>query len=420
VEVLFTKGSNGSLEYVRGQIQQLNRLFALARLYNTGQRGRLIEPVYITHRPAYDVTDYRSELLDGAVVLDDRALGGQWRAAKVKAQITWTRRYYWEGPDTALLVSGKSGFDLGSTEVFNSYQPPTYLNYATISGSGVEGDLPSPLKIRIDNGYNSTDRLGQVWMGAQTWSGVLVGDHNFEGENGTGGTTTANGSASGGYYRSCSWSGTGAVNILTWSLDSAMVTRWDGAWARAILRIQTTPSYSDLRVWLQVGKTSLAGATALLQTAPVLVGNAVAGVPEYVDLGLVRVPPFLGSGAGAAYCPIDIALMAQRDTTGTHSLDIDTLYLLPVDGGWRHYTYNGYALPYPYQLWDDGTTGQLYVTDGASANRSGHYIAFGAPLMLFPYKSTTLYFLMDTWTGGIGLTRALRVFCSYRPRRLTV
>ena len=92
VNVAFSGGNTAA----RAALQRIDWLFAEARIRQESGRGNR---VWVEFSPDGSETFYRSELLDGRIALDDAALGWGWTAEILRAQITWTRRFFWEGPE---------------------------------------------------------------------------------------------------------------------------------------------------------------------------------------------------------------------------------------------------------------------------------------------------------------------------------
>ena len=117
---------------------------------------------------------------------------------------------------------------------------------------------------------------------------------------------------------------------------------------------------------------------------------------------------------------MELQLLAQRDTTGTHSLWIDYAWLAALDG-FRHLRPRGYGVATNETLVDDGIEGRLYVLDSAGANGVNHYIGEGPPILGWPGQPGRVEILHTVPSGQAATPDdSLLVSVSYRPRRLLI
>ena len=84
--------------------------------------------------------------------------------AAVEATLTWKRRFYWEGPEVELSLENTHGSGTGGVTVYNHYDA-AHENFVQITGTDVEGVLLAPARIEIENTYNDSDRLYNVFIG---------------------------------------------------------------------------------------------------------------------------------------------------------------------------------------------------------------------------------------------------------------
>jgi len=96
--------SDASRDVVRGYVNSIEKLFDQAAVYQEWKTG---SRVYVNFQPSGDSDTYRSEILSGRVAWGASALGYEWANAGFEVSITWTRRWYWEGPETVVTCTNK-------------------------------------------------------------------------------------------------------------------------------------------------------------------------------------------------------------------------------------------------------------------------------------------------------------------------
>jgi hypothetical protein len=394
-EVFFTTGSASE----RTDIASINRLFEQARRY---QLLRIGSAVYVEYKPsASDAAYYRSEVKDGSIVIGNAQ----------RASIIWTRRPYWEGPETQIPLTNESATaNTSGLTVYNHDDlTANHDNYAGIVAADVIGDLPAPPRIEITNNYNSATDAGQVYIAHNVNSPPLVFDQILEGEEGTGGTNTSDANSSGGYYKALSWAATTETDLLTWQLSAIYLKNCAGNYFRFLMRLQASLAYTDL--WLRL-KILMASTTAW-QSELVLARSG----HTLQEVATLQLPPYMVGSGESMTDKTYLVLSARRNAGGTHTLDVDFAQLSPMDG-WRNLQSIAYNTPYQAILMDDMIRGYTY-TDTAGG-MFGNYYTNSSPIMLIPNKAQRLYFLHEASTGTAPIARTLSIKVYYRPRRSTI
>ena len=392
----------------RTLVQSLNRLMEQARRYQQRKTGAR---VYLLFQPEGDADAWRSELLDGRVLWDEKAMDTGWASGLLEFRVTWERRPWWEGPETAIPLTNGNGSNVTSGLTLYNHDDADSGHdcWVSIAAASVTGDTPAPLKLELENTFNDTARAYRIYVGHNVWSNPGSFTPTFEGEDSTaGGTVTAEGTQSGGDYMLKGWSGTGETEAFNWSLSSAFLAACAGGYFRAVARFANAPSTSP-DIWVR-WKVKMAGLTTIWQGPWVQLSNQLVQ-----SLDTLQLPPFLVGSATLA--DLTLILEARRDNAGSNSLSLDYVALMPLDG-WRAYLPKGYGLQYTDKLVDDQIEGRLYGV--WSSGEVGYWTVSGEPIRLWPGRDQRLYIVHGDWINGGSAQRTLKAKAWYRPRRLTL
>lgn len=404
----------GSVASARAALGNVNRLLTQARHY---QRTRLGPRIFVQFRPDTAETLYRSELYSreqgdvGRVELEDDGLGMQWAGDKLALLVTWERRFYWEGAETALPLTNGNGTNVTTGLTCHNHDDGDsgHDNWVQIGAASVTGDLPAPLKLEIENSYNSATRAYEFYLAHNIWSSPTTFVPTLEGEASTaGGTVTPNGDQSGGNYMARSWTGTGETQAFSWALSPSLLSACAGNYFRILVRFANAPSTSPA-MWVRL-KVVMAGLTTIWQGQWVRLDNHLVQALDTAPL-----PPYLPTSGSLA--ELTLVMEAKRADAGTNSLGLDYLLLAPLDG-WRLLTPKGYGLTYGDKLVDDQVEQRLYGV--WSTGEVGYWVASGQTFALWPGKDQRLYFMHGDWVAGGVAQRTISVRAWYRPRRVTL
>lgn len=394
-------------------IQQVEDFFSLCRrrqATNTGNRG------HVNLTVDGDSTAYRSEVLDGRIVLGEDALR-HWANLGAEVLITWTRRFYWEGALTALGLSnvGTAKTTSGVTITnHNDASTPAHYNYVNIDGADVLGSLPTPLKIM----YVATAALSsrRFYVSANTFAEPGSFKCPWEGEDSTaaGGTlesvqADADCSGSTASFMRVTWTTSIAHtrNAYVWSIATTYLRHGAGAWFRVLARLETAPPancYAKLKIKFD-GTTPI---TTLWEGPEILLDSA----RKLQDLGSIQLPPGYITGD-----PTALALILSLRHTGTSQLDLDFIQLSGPDGVHR-FDQQGNDLVIGDTVTDDGPEGAVYIKTVGNATQ--HIFSdYGRPIYAWPGRDMRLRLLFDEGSGMV-ISRTMTATVNYRPRRLTV
>ena len=375
----------------------LETLFKKARLYSTTGLGSKI----LLHQEPTDGDVWESQVLDGWIEYTgqgdpslDRLRGSMGVVLHV------VRQNWWETTEAQLPTAGVLGADdYAGTTITNKFAFTNYSNTMELpldsANQGVY--LPCEIRMQIKNLTNTS--LGVLCV-AHNYSSAAVGkSYLLEDTTATGGSSNDDAASSGGKNKTCTWTDTAEATLLTWSLANTFCRDSAGNFFKGIVRLADDLAYTDLELKVKLfvaSTTTLVGESAW--------GPAVAAL-RMQEIPILRLPPFvLNSPAAAA--GLNLALVARRNTTGSHSIKVDYLQLMAIDG-WRRYD-PIYAIPQNWYLTDNGPLNIVSTLNTSSEELITH-IATGNKFMLQPKVMNTFYFAWMNSTGGMVITDQLLV-----------
>jgi hypothetical protein len=374
---------------------------------NTGNRG------YVKLQVDGDSTAYRSEVLDGRIVLGEDGLR-HWANLGAEVLITWTRRFFWESDNlTSILIkrTGVAKTNAGLT-LYNHNDSTTHENFFDIEAADIVGSLPAPLYLSfVATAAMSSRRFfvsGNVFYTPASFTAI------YEGESSTAGggaleSVQADADCSNGNFMRVTWTTSIAHtrNAYVWSISAAQLAYAKGAWVRVLARLEATPPtncYAQLKVKFD-GTTPL---TELWTGPEILLDSS----RKLQDLGSVQLPPGYITGS-----PTALALILSLRHTGTSQLDLDFIQLSGPDGVHR-FDQQGYQLEIGDSVVDDGINESVYIL--TTGGNSQHIVSDYPPgLSVWPGRDMRVRLLFDE-SSGMVISRTMTAYASYRPRRLTV
>ena len=405
--VHITAASKTALQTALRAIEDFFVVCRRRQISGTGNRG------YVQYSVDGDGTTWRSEVLDGRLVLDDDAMR-HWGNVGAEVLLTWTRRFFWEYDLTAIGLkrTGVSKTTSGVT-VYNHHDSTTHETFVDLEGADIVGSLPSPLKISL----KATAALGtyRFYLSANTfytpasWQAVYEGESQTSTEL-THPAATVNANSSGGYYQRCSWttSVSHTDNAFIWAISATQLGYAAGGWFRVLMRLASDPP-ANCYVKVKVKFDSTTPLTTLWEGPEILLRSS----QELQDLGAVQLPPGYVTGS-----PTALALVLSIRYTGTSQLDVDYIQLVGPDGVHR-FDQQGYLLSINDFVVDDGPNESVYIQ--TSGGYTQHIVRdYPPPLMVWPGRDTRIRLMFDDTDGNSVIGNNFIVYAWYRPRRVTV
>lgn len=362
-----------------------------------------------------DTVYWRSELVDARLILSNESLDQLGR--KPEVQLIIQRVNYWENITlTELPLTNGSGSNvLGGITVYPWDDAVAGRdNWVTVAGAAVTGDLEAPVRLELENTYNSASRTGDVYLGNNWNSSPANLAAVLEGEAGTGGSilpaSPDTALYSGGQYKSITVPLTEASTPLYWTLDSANLGYYGGNDFTVLLRL-TGNVQAD--TWAKI-KVKIGLLVTLFETPAVLLPTG-SGTSTLYSLGRIQLPPYLVN-SGVALGSLTLSLHLWR-AAGTYTQGVDYIQLMPMDS-FRKIENLGWDLEYGETLIDDGIEGNTYAVwgpgFGTSAGAYGYHIPYGEVLRVKPGVAQKIHVVVTGATPG---ARTSKVKLYYRPRR---
>jgi hypothetical protein len=331
------------------------------------------------------------------------------QTGSLTVNLNFTRPNYFDGPQTALPLTGAGGTDVtAGLAIFNHTDSGAgHGNWIAVDPDDVDSDLPAPLRIELTNNYG-TSKLHDTFISLynhpyyQSYSPFFYYPSSF-----VGGSMTANANAISGYYRTVTGAAAAWRNLGNWTLAASNIKAMSGAAFRPVLRFYNSFAYTDLymRIVLRMGYFEI------LLTDPIFCD------PNY---GYAIFPPlkFPPGRISWLYDPsgVSMHLYAYRDS-GAISLDWDCLTLLPLHKAAFFKSF--YEMVTNTVLLDDSFL-NIHSSDlspaGAGAEIVCH-IRSGDPLVVSPVDKTLILILMEDALEQLAPARTATVKAFYRPRK---
>lgn len=387
----------GSREVIEAVVSGINRNLEKAR---RSQDDYSVEKVYIEADTGSGWV--RSEIIEG--VLDVKTdYYDRLNRNNVKASLLLTRKNWWEGPETALPIGNINNGVVFNCNDGSGTSPNVRTNAATITANLIEGDLPTPARLEIENQYNKT--IGSLWVGMNKTRPNWLSGWMLEAENAIGVTPVSAAGASGGAVAQGQLSYGSAQPILRWALDEALITMMRGQRLRLLLRPYYLGAYSVFKHKLKI----TSGVTPVYETDWIRPSAYYAR--HWLDMFDVRMPPWLEGKTDLA--GLTLELWATPTRAGTWTWAFDDLMLFAQDG---FVTLDTFTEP-GGKVVIDGDQGW---SEDAAGKKSG-LRKFVGSLELTPMAFHLFYFAFHSSTMNDAPTDfAALVRGFYRPRRLTL
>ena len=354
---------------------------------------------YLQLRMTSDAQTWRSEILALSWVTGDD-LFQSLPQGFAGFRLNVTRAPYWEGSLTVIPLTNGSG-----TNVTTGLSIANANGYVEIAAANVGGTLPTPLELFITNTTGAGRTYRNFYIGLNTMNTSLA--QTIQGETCLSGygTSTASANASGGLVGRITTVGATSAP-MRWTIPAAATSIFRGRYANIIARLAQAPS--GIRVRARV--LDRLGFN-VIHESPTVAIDAIAASGGQLNCGAFPLP-------GVNYDTTwgDVTFELTFYTTGTSTIDVDYLTLMPSDAGnFRHFYQMGYTIPNNGVIVDSGVTGNIYYN---SAERDHIWRPYTEPIMLKPNTTQRLYMLIDGESNNVGWTHSLIAW--YRPRRLTV
>ncbi len=400
--ILFLSGSGSQLSTALSTletIKQRTRLY-LANAYES--------PQYLRFKVSSSASYYYARLDSLDIQVNEDAPHTR-QTGSLSVTLKFTRPNYFDGPQTALPLTGAGGTDVttGLTIYNHTDSGVGHGNWIAIDPTDVDGDLPAPLRFELTNNYG-TSKLDDVFLSLynhpsyQSYSPFFYYPSSF-----VGGSQTYNVNAISSYYRTVTGAAAAWRDLGYWTFAASNIRSLAGASFRPILRFYNTFAYTDL--YMKIVFTM--GTTEIAAYDPIFCDNNFG----YAIFPPVKFPP---SRISWNYDPsgVTLHLYAYRES-GAISLDFDCLSLLPLHKAAFFESF--YEMATNTVLIDDAFL-KVHSSDlspsGSGAELVCH-IRSGDPLLVSPVDKSLIFIYMADILGQLSPMRTASVKAFYRPRK---
>lgn len=396
-----TRSAETAIISVRGSLLELqaltSRLEAL-RSAATRRQGFCLR-VWSQIRQSYlfsPLWNFGWQILPGHLPATE---GGSFRI-----DLKWDRDNLFYGNEVALPLSNSSGVSVtNGLTLFNHDDPNLgHDNWFEVNLLEIGNHWQLPLRVELKN-TTSGEPLADFWLGSMALPGSgTLPNLVFEAENGTGGVTLTDASASSGKYCRYDWSGSGWHDLASWAISAVDGTRLKGFGLLPLLRFFAAPTEASLKLrWeLRVeGNYVWLGPAADLELGQASLRMAPLSIP-WGDL------PSRSFAAGHT-----LVLQAFHIGTGAHRLELDDFLLLPQQTFGAYHAVS--ALKQNASLFDDQMR-QAVWSESGGLELSTH-LRVGSGHHLQPGSLQRFYCFQTEGSGAAPITRTLSAKAFYRP-----
>lgn len=392
---------------ITGTIRDLNQLFQWGQDNPKHDQG-----VFLYYAPDGMETAWRTRIINGRVLVPD-TINRDYRLGKATITVIFEHLPFWEGAITNVTLTNLNGTGSTGITVRNcndgtstdgTGNPGTFRdNHVSISGDGIEGDLPSPAIISLTN-TGSLGTLANIYLDKFIEKNIsaMIWEHKISVSYAYASTVTDT-SRCAGYFTQYTVLDSLETELGQFELSKNFVKGAKDSFYRVLL-VACTPTPADLRLQASLYFKN--------STAPLSVGAVViAGGLGIIDLGEIFIPRWVKDENGDY--PLVLKITGQR--TGGFTLQLDFLQFFRTDG-FRKLVPVGNALGDGVELIDDGNLEMISML-GVSDGGTGHYLGIGKPINLTPGEDQVLLFLNETINYATSPNQSLSVEISYRPRK---
>ena len=261
----------------------------------------------ISIQPGGSGNTFLSRLYDIQATVSGDIYRAEWANTACDVTFIYERDGWWEDATLRLLTLAEG--------VALTNKPGS--NLINLSAT-VDGDVPAPINIEIENNYNNTSGIKGVYVGGAAVSGSgVVPQLVYEAEVGSGGTPGVDATCSdAGVGTQCNalTVGTSELGVLSWNINDP--EKYGGLWYRVIGRWATTTNIGSVKFRWKL----LSGAAVIWSGNAFLLANSTNLVQ---DMGAIKLPPAAGWTGD-----LTLSLSAVSTTGAGVTVTLDYIHLL--------------------------------------------------------------------------------------------
>jgi len=329
------------------------------------------------------------------------------RTGSLWVTLNFNRQNWFDSDQIELPLTNRNGDDvLGGIPLYNHTDNHAgHDSSVLIKSSHIDSALPAPLRFELENTYEP-DEVQDVYTGI--YHHKTYADHEIffhYAPEFMGGSLLYSPDAINEYFVRLNWSGTSSVALGSWTFVNSVVQLFSGRSYRPILHFYSSHAYSDLYLKIKLQKGSLI----------LWEGEAVYSDPSYKFLIFppIRIPPVSLLNENLPH-HIDFVIYSQRQTSGSHQLDVDCLHLLPLDTSASFLGY--YTLYQDSVLVDDSFYEKHNIRYPTLGSEAVGHLRQGVPLLLYPGEYNRLFFVQSNTSHQLDILRTSLLKAFYRKR----
>jgi hypothetical protein len=327
IEVLITGASYSALY---DAVKSLNMSIDRA-----GKRDAFLDhsDVFLEFIPDGTTTEHYSKIYSAYMNFETGALtAALWTTNKTfRAWITIERDNYWmtkvtNVAHTAYFTPAGAGIGTASLPIRNTFNAAggttnNCFAFGTVGAFNVRlpdyySDMNGFLQFSYTNTY-ATGSVSKLWVASTrdiSWSGGV--DYHMEAESATGASGTADATCSGGTKTVHSLTSDSETDLLVWAKSAD----WFSKYVHVMCRFANNTNLGDVKFRIQIrsGTTVIWSGDQFILSDPTMIIQ---------DLGVIPMPPTTYL-YGMTY---NLALSAQRTSTGTKTISVDFVELFEAD-----------------------------------------------------------------------------------------
>lgn len=369
-----------------------SNLTAIQRMLDFSPAGRRHRKKWLRVKYDHDSDVWRSEILAARVV---PANANRLTMGTMEVNLIITRRFYWEGPETQLSLSsaGTSTPTTNYVTVYNNDDATANSNWFQVAASEVDGDLPAPIKVEIQNKSGSTKVMRGIYLGNYAHIGTTVDPIIL-------------GTASSVSGETHTWATDTTELTHRFAIPTSLISNFDGRSGHVMAVFSSTIDPDTLvRASLQYRFSGT--------YYDVVIGEwVVSGGHCVLNLGTFPFPP---SGYGAISGNLFLTLHMQGPSGD--SVTVDWMQILPAGPGQFRELREFISFVNIDNLdlvTDDALDGTVYATE--SGVKTVQHRGYGDPLHVWPNLTQRFRMIVEGTLLEAGAAYGVKAW--YRPRRL--
>ncbi len=335
--LLFFRGSLPDLE---GMLRTFQSMVAATQGHSAGLPQLTLKTD--VESEAYFSPILEAHLEESLEAIESTALGA------LRLRVLFKRCNSYNSAEVELPLTPPGGSSqTGGTTLYNHEDLHTaHHGSAVVNTAVLDTNLPVSLRVELTNNFNA-QALGNCSLGLLTSSAMgYFPKLDFEAEEGSALSPIASGSASGGAYVQPTWTGNDWTNLLSYQISDTDLAILNDTSLLPVVRFSTRPADASLQFRLRLSQN---GALIFLSGA--------AGLGRQGNLAALPALRLNQTVLPGVEMPngLQLELQAISSETGSHSVALDSLRLLP-QAGFASFTALG-GLPYSGKLIDQPAWG---------------------------------------------------------------